>query len=98
MEYIEQIKCEACDMIFDEGRTCECDHRRRRWKPWGRREISPPGNKRVQLIVPASLLDAFDLMIDSTPEMLNRTSELLRLMAAAIKKHERQKQNDTRGK
>ena len=48
-------------------------------------------NKRVQLIVPAALLDAFDQMVQERPEVLNRTSLLLQLMNGEVKKHERAK-------
>lgn len=51
--------------------------------------------KQVKFYAPQNLLTDFDKMVAEVPEMLNRTSELLRLMAAAVKKHERQKQNDT---
>jgi len=55
------------------------------------RDFVMPENKRVQLIVPASLLDAFDKMIQERSEVLNRTSLLLQLMNGEIKKHERAK-------
>lgn len=50
--------------------------------------------KQIRFDAPQTLVDAFDKMVDETPEALNRTSELLRLMAAAVKKHERKSKHN----